>query len=123
MSGPDFGPDLVYLNGEIVPSREAVIPAFDYGFLYGFGLFETMRSYKGTIFRLDEHIGRLLDGAAKLGFGSCLSPCEIGGACDSTVQANGLKDARVRLSVTPGNGDGMPDPSSCNKPTVMVTAR
>ncbi|MBI2958371.1 MAG: aminotransferase class IV [Chloroflexi bacterium] len=124
MSGADKGGgrDLVYCNGRLTSREQAVVPAFDYGFLYGFGLFETMRAYHGVIFRLDEHIERLLRGAERLGFAACLSAGKLKDACNETVEANSLREARVRLTVTPGNGDGMPAPDKCASPTVMVRA-
>ena len=54
----------VYLNGELVAAEQAALPALDRGLLYGYGLFETMRSYGGRVFRLAEHHRRLAAGAA-----------------------------------------------------------
>src|SRR5438093_13748235 len=51
-----------YVNGRFVPETEATVSIFDRGFLYGDGCFETMRVYGGKIFRLREHLKRLLDG-------------------------------------------------------------
>ncbi|MBA7687898.1 hypothetical protein ES703_96372 [subsurface metagenome] len=48
--------ELVYLNGALIPRSKARVSAFDYGFLYGYGLFETMRAYNGTIFLLERHL-------------------------------------------------------------------
>jgi branched-subunit amino acid aminotransferase/4-amino-4-deoxychorismate lyase len=49
----------VYLNGTFLPLSEAKISITDYGFLFGYSLFETMRAYNGNIFRLDDHLERL----------------------------------------------------------------
>jgi len=54
----------VYLNGKIVDSRDAVVSVFDHGFLYGDGIYETMRVYDGVVFRLDQHIRRLFRSAS-----------------------------------------------------------
>ena len=59
--------EIVYLNGSLIPSSEASISALDYGFLYGYGLFETMRAYGGQVFRLDNHLTRLIRSAEVLG--------------------------------------------------------
>lgn len=124
MSSPDSrGTELVYLNGRLVQRSQAMVEAFDYGFLYGYGLFETMRAYNGVVFRLVEHVERLIQGGQRLGFAGCLRASQLAAACTDTVRANGLQEARVRLTVTPGNGDGLPDPSRCRVPTVLVTAR
>lgn len=115
--------ELVHLNGRLVSSEQARISVFDFGFLYGYGLFETMRAYSGVIFRLEEHINRLLSGAERFGFSGKLSTETLADACRQTLRANSLHDARLRLTVTPGNGDGMPDPEVCTAPTVLVVAR
>ena len=43
--------EIVYLNGSLMSRSQAMISVMDYGFLYGFGLFETMRAYGGRVFR------------------------------------------------------------------------
>jgi branched-chain amino acid aminotransferase len=53
----------VYLNNEIIDSSEAKVNCGDGGFLYGAGLFETMRASNGIVFALDEHIDRLFASA------------------------------------------------------------
>ncbi|MCX6003882.1 MAG: aminotransferase class IV, partial [Chloroflexi bacterium] len=59
--------EMVYLNGTLVPRSEARISVMDYGFLFGYGLYETMRAYNGKVFRLDNHLNRLADSAKTLG--------------------------------------------------------
>lgn len=115
--------ELVHFDGRLVSPEQARVSVFDYGFLYGFGLFETMRSYEGVIFRLEEHVDRLLSGAERFGFAGKLSAERLADVCRQTLNANSLRDARLRITVTPGNGDGMPDPEACTAPTVLVTAR
>ncbi|MFC1920507.1 aminotransferase class IV [Chloroflexota bacterium] len=112
--------EIVYLNGEMLPVEEAKISVLDYGFLYGYGVFETMRAYNGHVFLLDRHIGRLHGSLEKLG----IKPegLSFEKAVTDTVKANKLIDARVRLAVTIGEGGMVPDPASCEKPTVLVIA-
>ena len=62
------GPAWVWLDGRIVPEAEATIPVADRGFVYGDGLFETLRTRRGRVFRLDRHLDRLARGAAAIGF-------------------------------------------------------
>ena len=112
--------EIVYLNGALTPRGQAKVPVLDYGFLYGYGLFETMRAYNGTVFRLESHLHRLAKSADKLGI-----PVEIeklNKAINDTLRANGLKEARVRLTVSAGEGGAVPDPCSCKTPTVLVMA-
>jgi len=59
--------EIIYLNGQLVPRFEAKLSPFDHGFLYGYGLFETMRAYNGHIFRLDSHLTRLRCSAESIG--------------------------------------------------------
>ena len=59
--------EIVYINGSLVPRSEARISVSDHGFLYGYGLFETMRAYNGTIFLLERHLDRLRKSAKSIG--------------------------------------------------------
>ncbi|MFU8796308.1 MAG: aminotransferase class IV [Dehalococcoidia bacterium] len=119
--------DIIYLNGRLLPRSETRLSPFDHGFLYGYGLFETMQSYDGHIFRLDRHLARLRSSARALGLGLALGTAEethwLESACLSTLEANKLKDARIRLTVTAGEGEMTPNPTTCRAPTILVTAR
>ncbi|HEX9976122.1 MAG TPA: aminotransferase class IV [Dehalococcoidales bacterium] len=112
--------DIVYLNGSLIPRSQARISALDYGFLYGFGLFETMRAYAGRVFRLDRHLNRLARSAEVLGLP--IGVTDLRSAVIATIQANQLGDARVRIAVSIGEGGIVPDPSTCDKPTVLILA-
>ncbi len=112
--------DLVHLNGSLLPSAEARIAALDYGFLYGYGLFETMRAYAGRVFRLDRHLDRLARSAETLEI--TVDTAALRNAITVTIAANHLGDARVRLTVSAGEGASVPDPASCARPTVLVVA-
>jgi len=92
----------VYLNGELVEAERAVLPALDRGLLYGYGLFETMRSYGGRVFRLAEHYRRLEAGADLLAMPVPLTLGALEEAVDATLARNALPDARLRLTVTAG---------------------
>jgi len=120
--------ETVYLNGRLVPRFEAKLSPLDHGFLYGYGLFETMRAYKGHIFRLDSHLTRLRCSAESIGLTHSVLTTEEGkqslkAACMATLEANELKDARIRLTVSAGEGDMTPDPGTCPSPTILISAR
>jgi len=120
--------EIIYLNGRLIPRSKAKLSPFDHGFLYGYGLFETMRAYNGRIFRFDQHLARLRRSAQSLGLThSILNIAEgkqsLETACMATLEANKLESARLRLTVSAGEGDMMPDPGTCSSPTVLVTAR
>jgi len=112
---------LVYINGELVERGEARVSALDRGLMYGYGLFETMRSYSGRVFRLDRHLTRLARSAEVLGIGAALDNAELERAVYDTIAANKLSDARIRLTVTAGEGErSISLPSSGPLTTVIV---
>ena len=49
----------IFLSDKLVDEKDAVVSVFDHGLLYGDGVFEGIRAYKGRVFLLDEHIDRL----------------------------------------------------------------
>ena len=115
-------PEIVYLNGSLVARSQARVSAFDHGFLYGYGLFETMRAYQGKIFRLDRHLQRLMDSSGILGMAGGLADIDLGRACTDTLAANKLTDARLRLTVSRGEVPSFPGVNNHTVPTVLVTA-
>jgi len=114
--------EIVYLNGSLIPRSKAYISVFDHGFLYGYGLFETMRAYHGKIFLLERHLNRLLSAAQVLGLDSKLNTAELGKACNDTLAANGLENARLRLTVSRGEVNSFPGPAVSNNPTILIAA-
>jgi branched-subunit amino acid aminotransferase/4-amino-4-deoxychorismate lyase len=112
--------EIVYLNGSFVARAEALVPVYDHGFLYGYGIFETMRAYNGRIFLLQRHIERLLEAAAELKIDTGLTAAGLEEACRATLAANGLKEARLRLTVS--RGEAGPFPGVSKKPTIVITA-
>ncbi len=92
----------IFLNGELVQRPAAQVSALDRGLLYGYGLFETMRSYGGRVFRLEEHYSRLCHGAARLAMDVPLSLSQLGEAVEAILKRNDLTDAYLRLTVTAG---------------------
>lgn len=112
--------DIVYLKGALVPREEAKISAFDYGFLYGYGVFETMSSYGGIVFRMERHFARLERSANIMGFTT--ADLDLAEPVNDTLHANELNDARIRIAVSVGEGVAVPDISSCKTPTVFITA-
>ena len=110
----------VWLNGRLVSRDEAKISVFDHAVLYGDGVFEGIRSYGGRIFRLEEHVRRLFDSANGIRLAIPLTPEEMGKAITETLEANGLKDAYIRVVVTRGVGTLGLDPNRCKDPNVFI---
>jgi branched-chain amino acid aminotransferase len=113
----------VYLNGRIVDSKEAVVSVFDHGFLYGDGVYETMRVYDGVVFMLDQHIGRLFRSASLIGLSIPFDIDQLKIAIYETLIANALRKAYVRLTVSRGRGPIGLDPDLCVEPTVVIVAQ
>jgi len=108
--------DIAWVNGRLLDPGEAAVSVLDQGFLYGEGLFETMRAYGGRVFRLAQHLERLSAGAADIGLAPPAAEL-LRGAIDEALAAGGMRDAVVRLTVTPGLA-AKPD-----RPTVVVLVR
>ena len=115
-------PDFIYLNGEFVPSTEAKISVFDHGFLYGDGLFETMRAYDGKIFLMKDHLVRLFRSAQAIGLRIPSSYMDLEEALKRTVLLNG-ENLYIRLTVTRGPGPVGIDPGLCLQPTVVIMSK
>jgi branched-chain amino acid aminotransferase len=95
--------DKVFLNDKLIDSDKAFVPAADGGFLYGAGLFETMRCNNGVVFCLEEHLERLFTSAETLSIFNSFDKKYISDAVYAVLQANGLTDARLRLTLTGGS--------------------
>jgi branched-chain amino acid aminotransferase len=99
----------VSLNGVITPSEKAAVSVSDRGLLYGDGIYETIRAANGNCIRFDAHMARLRQGASLLGMTSALDGYDLSNAVGDLLKANGLTDARIRITVT-------------RTPTVLITA-
>ncbi|MCK8824825.1 branched-chain-amino-acid transaminase [Fuchsiella alkaliacetigena] len=116
---------LVNINGEIKPLAEARISPLDRGYLYGDGIFETLRSYQGQIFKLAEHLDRLFASAKAVLLDIPWSKEELTAQIEATVEANGLteQDAYIRISLSRGEAGIGIDPAVEVEPTLMVIAK
>jgi branched-chain amino acid aminotransferase len=112
----------VYVNGDFVPAAEARISVFDHGFLYGDGVFEGIRVYGGTVFRLQQHLERLYHSALCLMLDIPMAPEAMQDAIVETVRRRGLPNQYVRVVVSRGTGDLGLDPRLCPQPSVIIIA-
>ncbi len=99
-----------------------MVSVYDHGFLYGDGIYETLRVYDGIVFKIDEHIQRLMSSAAMIGLEVPKSSDGIKKAVYETVRANKQKDAVVRITVSRGAGPLGLDPGLCPEPTFVIMA-
>ena len=86
----------IWLNGAMVPWRDAKVHVLSHGLHYASCVFEGERVYNGAIFKLTEHSQRLQHSARVLGFDLPFSVTEINDACRAVVTANGIGDGYVR---------------------------
>jgi len=113
---------VVNLNGALLPGAEARVSPLDHAFLYGCGLFETLRMRGGRLFALERHLGRLAASAAELGL--ALPPTAVlEQALRETARANGVSECVLRLTVSPGLGEASPDAGPAGPTQFLVTAR
>lgn len=87
---------VIWMDGVMVPWREAKLHVLSHGLHYASGVFEGERSYAGNIFKLREHTDRLIRSADILGFKIPYTADEIDAACRRVLAANGLVDGYVR---------------------------
>src|SRR5436853_7694427 len=86
----------IWLDGEMVPWRDARVHVLTHALHYASSVFEGQRAYNGEIFKLNEHSERLRRSASLLGFELPWSVDEINAACKEVLKANGLVDAYMR---------------------------
>lgn len=97
---------MIWLNGRLVAREQAHIDIADRGLLLGDGLFETLRVYRGHVFKLEDHLGRMARGAAELGIPLPLDVPDIASAVHETLEAHHLDAASAALRITLTRGPG-----------------
>ena len=112
---------LIFLNGQFVPEERAVVSVFDRGFLYGDGLFETMRVFRGKPFRWEQHIERLQRGADFLKIKLQFTPDALRTFADELIAQNKMPDALLRLTLSRGIGVRGYSPKGAAHPTVVMS--
>jgi len=113
----------VWINGRQRDTNDAKVSVFDRGFLYGDGVFETMRSYVGVVFMLNRHLERLFKALTFLKIRHPYPKTYLEKSIYRTLRVNGLKNAYVRITVTRGeDGFGI----NCEEksiPNTVIAAR
>ena len=114
---------IVYINGLFWAIDKATISVLDRGFTYGDGLFETMRSYSGKIFRLERHLDRLFRSARSIFIDLPMTKNEIRSAINASIELNKLSNSIVRLTITRGEQDPGLNIDYNTPPTVVILVR
>jgi len=96
---------VVFLNGKIISASEAKVSLFDHGFLYGDGIYETLRTKNGEIFDFEGHFQRLKKSASALDIPIPFSAEEILAAIEEILEKNNLPESRIRMTLSRGEND------------------
>lgn len=118
----------VNVNGRVFDREHAVISIFDHGFLYGEGVYETLRTYNGQPFLFDRHMKRLRNSAGMLALSVPLSDAAIAARFRDTMRTAGVGpdgkgEAYLRILVTRGIGDLSYDPAATPEPSIVVIVK
>ena len=98
----------ISINGKIIPVTEGSISTEDRGFLYGDGIFETLRTYNGEPFKLAEHLERMHCSAEKLKIFPAYTNTEISESITKLLEKNSVRDAYIRITLSRGeDGSGL----------------
>jgi branched-chain amino acid aminotransferase len=118
---------MVNVNGKITDQAHAVVSVFDHGFLYGEGVYETLRTYSGQPFLFDRHMRRLRNSASMLALSVPPANEDIDRRFRETMDAAGLgtqgREAYLRILVTRGVGELSYDPAACGDPSIVIIAK
>jgi aminodeoxychorismate lyase len=112
---------LVFLNGQFLPEAQAVVSVFDRGFLYGDGLFETIRVANGRPFCWRQHMVRFQRGAAFLKIKLPFTPGQLRRFAGTLVTKNKMPDSLLRLTLSRGTGVRGYSPKGANQPVLVMT--
>jgi branched-chain amino acid aminotransferase len=110
----------VSIDGQIHPAADATVPVTDRGFMYGDGIFETLRIYGGQIFAWDSHRQRLRHGCDRLGIDLRVDDATLEEWIDALVAANDLTEAYLKIMVSRGVTGGRLRPPRDATPTVVI---
>jgi len=115
----------IYLNNRFVKEDEALVSVFDHGFLYGDGVYETIRSYGNRIFMRDQHLARLRRSADAIGLKIPDRdwPTILHESMERNDVGNERADAYIRITISRGTGDIGLDPALCPNPTIVIITK
>ncbi|HJM39444.1 MAG TPA: aminotransferase class IV [Planctomycetota bacterium] len=116
---------LININGNLVPREEARVSPFDSLVQGGDGVWEGLRVYDGRIFKLEEHLDRMVSSAKALAFKAIPSKEEIIEQICRTLEANQMRDGvHIRLTLSRGEKitSGMDPRLNQSGPTLIVLA-
>ncbi len=109
---------VAYHNGAIVPESKVLVPFRDSGFLYGYAAFDTERTFRHRLFKLEEHLERFYRSLSYLRLESGMSPDEMASLTEEVVERNlALLDEGDDYWVTQRVSAGL---RGAERPTVII---
>jgi branched-chain amino acid aminotransferase len=110
----------LWINGSLTDKADAKISPFDHGFLYGDGVWEPLRVYKGQLFRPAIHLSNLFSSAEYHDIKIPLTRDELAAAIETTLTANNRTEGYIRVIITRGAGTLGPDPRKMEPQVVII---
>jgi len=121
---------VVFVNGTITDADRASVAVFDHGFLFGEGIYETLRTYAREPFLFDRHLRRLRHSASLLALDVPWSDADLLADVRKTMAAqpgltgpSGVEEAYIRILVTRGVGDLSYNPAACPQPSLVIIVK
>lgn len=118
----------VFVNGTITRAQEAVVPVFDHGFLYGEGVYETLRTYHGVPFLFGPHMTRLRNSAALMALDVPYTDDQMSAHIKATTDGYSrlfepVTETYIRILLTRGVGGLTYNPDACPTPTLVIIVK
>jgi branched-chain amino acid aminotransferase len=122
----------VYVNGTIAPANDAVVPVYDHGFLYGEGVYETLRTYNRVPFLFEQHTRRLRASAGHIHLDVPVDDQSLATHIEETMSAaftspGGARrrdgEAYIRVLLTRGVGELTYDLSATPSPSLIIIVK
>ena len=121
---------VVFVNGTITDADRASVAVFDHGFLFGEGIYETLRTYAREPFLFERHLRRLRHSASLLALDVPWSDADLLADVRKTMAAqpglagpSGVEEAYIRILVTRGVGDLSYNPAACPQPSLVIIVK
>ncbi len=115
--------NFIFLNGKIIPDTDGSVSTGDRGFLYGDGIYETLRSYSGKPFKLPEHLERMRHSAKQLKILFEYTNADISEWINELIEKNRSQDAYIRITLSRGTGGNRLQMDDNIDPTILIQVK